>query len=128
MQPSPSAACAIMLLLSGPHSGLADGRKLRVGGLAPGGVGVGPPKDSAPLLPFYPEHQPEEEFKLRCTDFLNHVMEKASYDPSLTMQLLPKCKWDAPDCKALQDDLEMRLNALPKPAGAPSGKVSAVQW
>jgi len=90
-------------------------------------VGVGDPRAFADLLPFHPAGQPEVMFKNRCTDFLNHVLEKSGNDAAVVEKLMPKCKWSAPECEQLKADLVGRLSVLPKPiaSGAPAAAAPA---
>merc|ERR1719163_944429 len=105
--------------------GAVSATQLRGGDEAPG---VGDVKTFAHLLPFRPARQPETMFKTRCVNFLNHVLEKSAYDPSLASKVLPDCRWGKDECKALEDDLAARLAAAagggaaapaPAPAAAP---------
>eukprot|EP00929_Paragymnodinium_shiwhaense_P110880 TRINITY_DN7819_c0_g1_i1.p2 TRINITY_DN7819_c0_g1~~TRINITY_DN7819_c0_g1_i1.p2 ORF type:complete len:197 (-),score=60.33 TRINITY_DN7819_c0_g1_i1:71-661(-) len=95
---------------------------LRGGDQAPG---VGDVKTFAHLLPFRPERQPETMFKTRCVNFLNQVLEKAAYDPSLASKVLPDCRWGEAECKALEDDLAKRLAEAAGGAAAPAPAAAA---
>lgn len=86
--------------------------------------GVGDLQAFAHLLPFHPRGQQEMLMKTRCVNFLNHILEKSAYSADAVGDLMPKCKWNKKECKALKDDLLKRLakgkGGAPGPAPSPS--------
>merc|ERR1719401_592795 len=72
-------------------------------------AGVGDPQVFAHELPYYPAGQPEMMFLSRCTHFLNDALERANYNPRLTVQFLPKCRWSMVECATLEADLLSRF-------------------
>jgi hypothetical protein len=80
-------------------------------------AGVGNPQGFAHELPYYPSGQPFLMFKSRCTHFLNDALERASYNPQLTLHYLPKCRWSQVECATLEADLMARFSAPALGAG-----------
>merc|ERR1719387_1168717 len=74
-------------------------------------VGVGNPENFAHLLPFHPSGQPEEMFRNRCLDFMNHILERGNYEAAEVEKMMPKCTWTKPECDKLKADLVGRLAA-----------------
>merc|ERR1719473_24266 len=110
-------------------------------GSAPGGA-PGAPADAGPmidlrnvteLLPFRPGNQNYESFKSRCTNFVNHWLDRSGHDTDRLMRMMPNCTWGAENCKKLQADLVARIQADSGAGGngaapaAPDAKVDFLQ-
>merc|ERR1719272_1740771 len=71
--------------------------------------GVGTFAEYGHLLPYNPDGMPESVMKTRCTNFVNHLLEKSAYPPALVGDVMPKCAWSKKECGALKKDLMTRL-------------------
>jgi len=71
--------------------------------------GVGSVAKYGHLLPYHPDGMPESVMKTRCTNFVNHLLEKGAYSPAVVRDVMPKCAWSKKDCSALKKDLMKRL-------------------
>jgi len=104
---------------------MGEGAEAALEASGSGEKGVGDLKAFAHLLPFHPRGQQELLMKTRCVNFLNHLLEKSAYAPDAVGDLMPKCKWTAPECKALKDDLMKRLKKGGGPGPAPAPAAAA---
>merc|ERR1740130_2004346 len=89
-------------------------------GIAPP-KGIGDVKDFAALLPFHPRGQQEILMKERCVNFVNHLLETSAYNPAAVGNVIPRCKWSAAECGALQQDLLTRLAKHSTATSLPQG-------
>ena len=60
-------------------------------------------------MPYNPEDEQYTNFKNRCFNFVNDVVERAAYDPKRLPVMLPKCPWPQNQCDFLLKELQMRM-------------------
>merc|ERR550514_1620934 len=105
---------------------------------APGPAPAGAPGEEIPMvnmkhiaemLPFRPNGQNYDTFKGRCTNFVNHMLDRSGHDTDLLVRSLPNCTWGQEQCKQIEDDLVARIKADTgaKEDAAPDGAVDFLQ-